>query len=119
MLKPAGFRLNRRGRACKVRGMRIRLGWLLAALCALNPGATRGWSAGRPTATTAHGGRDYIRVSDWAKANDFTVRWTRKEEVLQLSNRSASITLNVDSNEAEVSGIGVRLCFPVAYREGT
>src|SRR5205807_10242198 len=38
---------------------------------------------------------------------------------LQLSNRSASITLNVDSNEAEVRGIGVRLCFPVAYREGT
>jgi N-acetylmuramoyl-L-alanine amidase len=98
--------------------MKSRLGWLLAAVCALSFGVARGWTAGRAqTARVAT--RDYIRVSDWAQANDFSVRWLKKEEVLQLSKSSASITLNVDSNDADVNGIGLRLCFPVAYRDGT
>src|SRR5262249_41011678 len=99
--------------------MSTRRGLLWGTGGALNIGGTVVWASRRPRGAAAHGGPgDYIRVSEWAKANDFTVQWVRKDEALQLSRPSASILLNVDSNEAEVNGVGVRLCFPVAHRDG-
>ena len=98
--------------------MRIWLGWMLAAWLALIPGgALQG--AGRPHAASTHGGaRDYIRLTEWAKANNLSVNWVKKEEMLQLSGRSVNIRLTVDSTDADVNGVAVRLCFPIAYRDG-
>lgn len=98
--------------------MKIGLGWTLAVLVGLYPECQM-VGASRPQAASARGsGRDYIRVSDWAKANNLSFNWTKKEEALQLSGRSANIRLTVDSTDADVNGVGVRLCFPIAYRDG-
>src|SRR5262245_5912843 len=64
------------------------------------------------------GGKEYVRLSDWAKANDLEVRWIKPDETLQLTNRRAKVTLTVDSREAEINGVGVWLSFPTVFREG-
>src|SRR5438445_7802246 len=62
-------------------------------------------------------GKEYLRLSDWAKANDSELRWVKPEETLQLTNRRARVLLNVDSREAEINGVAVWLLFPTVYRE--
>ena len=91
--------------------------FLLVVLCfGASPGA-RGSApgAGEPAQVA---GREYVRVTDWAKANGFQIRWLKRQGTFQLSNASARITCAVDSREAQVNGVGVWLSFPVAQREG-
>jgi len=98
--------------------MKLLCTWfLLAVLCfCANPGA-RG-SASHSGESSQVAGREYARVSDWAKANGFQLRWLKRQGAFQLSNASAKITCAVDSREAQVNGVGVWLSFPVAQREG-
>jgi N-acetylmuramoyl-L-alanine amidase len=63
-------------------------------------------------------GPAYVRLSDWARSRDFELRWLKKDETLQLTRQSARLSFTVDSSEAEVNGVGVRLLFPVAIRDG-
>src|SRR5689334_20895294 len=63
-------------------------------------------------------GPAYVRLTDWARSRDFEVRWLKKDETLQLTRQSARVLFTVDSSDAEVNGVGVRLSFPVAIREG-
>src|SRR5690349_14269589 len=63
-------------------------------------------------------GPAYIRLTDWARSRDFELRWLKKDETLQLTRQSARLVLSVDSNDADINGVGVRLLFPVAIREG-
>jgi N-acetylmuramoyl-L-alanine amidase len=79
---------------------------------------TRAHGAARTVETARIGGKEYVRLTDWAKANDFEVRWIKKEESLQLVNRRAKIQLAVDSREAQINGVAVRLLFPTVYHEG-
>ena len=65
------------------------------------------------------GGKQYVLLTDWARTNDLDVRWLKREEKLELSNRSNRLFLNVDSCEARINGITVYLLSPVAYRNGT
>jgi len=91
--------------------------FLLVVLCfGASPGA-RG-SAPRAGEPAQVAGREYVRVTDWAKANGFQIRWLKRQGTFQLSNASARITCAVDSREAQVNGVGVWLSFPVAQREG-
>ena len=46
-----------------------------------------------------------MRLTDWAKANGFEVRWLKQDETLQLSNRSSKILLAADSREAQINGV--------------
>jgi N-acetylmuramoyl-L-alanine amidase len=59
-------------------------------------------------------GREYIRITDWARANDFSVQWIKREEIVQVSNGGAKVRLEVHSPEAQINGIAVRLLFPLA-----
>jgi N-acetylmuramoyl-L-alanine amidase len=63
-------------------------------------------------------GPAYVRLTDWARSRDFELRWLKKDETLQLTRQSARLLFTVDSNEADVNGVGIRLLFPVAIREG-
>src|SRR5689334_18700475 len=74
--------------------------------------------AARAAEAVRIGGKEYLRLPEWAKANDFEVRWVKKDETLQLTSRRAKLSLTVDSREAEINGVAVRLLFPVVYREG-
>ena len=89
----------------------------MAVLCLCAGSGARG-SASHSGEPSQAGGREYVRVTDWAKANGFQFRWLRRQESFQLSNASAKITCAVDSREAQVNGVGVWLSFPVARRDG-
>ena len=58
-------------------------------------------------------GKEYVRLTDWATANGFSVRWLSKDEVLQLSG-PAKLELQIHSPEVQINGIEVRLLFPLA-----
>jgi N-acetylmuramoyl-L-alanine amidase len=63
-------------------------------------------------------GPAYVRLTDWARSHDFDLRWLKKDETLQLTRQSARLLFTMDSNDADVNGVGVRLLFPIAIREG-
>src|SRR6266481_1264272 len=91
--------------------------FLLAVLCFCDSLDAHG-SAFHSSEPAQAAGREYVRVTDWAKANGFQLRWLKRQGTFQLSNASAKITCAVDSREAQVNGVGVWLSFPVAQREG-
>jgi len=57
-------------------------------------------------------------LTDWARTRGFELRWLKKDETIQLSGQSARLLFTVDSNDADMNGVGVRLLFPVAIRDG-
>lgn len=64
-------------------------------------------------------GRRYVRLADWAKANNFDVRWLKRDETVQLTNRFSSLEFTKDSREAELNGVNVWLSNPVVLQNGT
>ena len=66
----------------------------------------------------SNGGREYVRLPDWAKANGLQLQPLKRLQAFQLSSPSTVITFAVDSREAQVNGVGVWLSFPVALRDG-
>ena len=90
--------------------MKLAILTLVAAAVLLGP-------SGRTEAAQI-AGRDYLRLTDWARANDFDVRWLKRDEMLQLSRRTARLVLAVDSRQASLNGVGVWLSFPIVERNG-
>lgn len=91
---------------------RIFLLLLLALLAEPARGAAR-MPERRPQFT----GREYIRLQDWARANQFQIHWLN-DKTVQLNNRLAHLTLTVNSADARINGVAVRLAFPVSVRSG-
>ena len=58
-------------------------------------------------------GKEYVRVSDWARSGGFALRWLKRDETLELSNSDAAIVLQVHSPDAQINDVGVRLLFPL------
>src|SRR4051812_22706612 len=97
----------------------MKRGFVLLAGILLFTGAARSSSrVGHSTASRSSTARDYLPVSEWARGRGLQLRWIKREETLQLVSPSARITLAVDSQEADVNGVEVRLLFPVLYRDG-
>ena len=65
------------------------------------------------------GGREYVRLSDWAKANNLEMSWTRRDEALALTNPAWRLLFEVHSTEARINGVQVRLLFPLVPRDGS
>src|SRR5438128_2522818 len=42
-------------------------------------------------------GRDYVRLRDWARANNFEIRIATGGKILQVTNRTHRLTFEVDS----------------------
>jgi N-acetylmuramoyl-L-alanine amidase len=63
-------------------------------------------------------GRDYVRLRDWAMANNFKVRWLKKDDVVQLTNHSFKLVFTANSRQGEINGISVWLSFSIAVRGG-
>ena len=98
--------------------MRFLKRWVLAIVLGLFCGTLTLASAPRSPEAIQLFGKEYARVSDWAKANELELRWIKRDETLELNNRALKVRLKVNSNEAEVNCVAVKLMFPVAYREG-
>ena len=63
-------------------------------------------------------GKEYVRLIDWARANDCEVRWIKRDETLQINNHSSKLQFGIDSREAQINGVQVWLLFPLAVRNG-
>ena len=61
-------------------------------------------------------GRDYVRLRDWAMANNFEVRWVKQGQVVELKNHSFRLVFTADSREAIINGVNVWLSYPIAVR---
>src|SRR5438067_3524298 len=91
---------------------------LAVAGIALGAQATSQRTAAHAAGPAPIGAREYVRLTDWAKANGLQMRSLKRNEMFQLSNSSRKLTFAVDSREAQVNGVGVWLSFPFALREG-
>jgi N-acetylmuramoyl-L-alanine amidase len=90
--------------------------FLLAAL-ELPPLQLSAAPAGTETADFA--GRRYVRLADWARANNFDFHWLQRDEAMQLTNRSFRIIFQKDSHNADFNGVNVLLCFPIVVQNGS
>jgi len=63
------------------------------------------------------GGREYVRLSDWARSNGFRASWISKQE-FRLSNSVARLGFTANSQRMTVNGVSVYLSAPVA-QQGT
>jgi N-acetylmuramoyl-L-alanine amidase len=63
-------------------------------------------------------GREYVRLEDWARMNQFQIRWLDREKTFQLSNRVARLTFIVNSCGAQINGVETWLSFPINLRNG-
>ncbi len=79
------------------------------------------WLALAPAASRAAfvNGHSYIPVSDWAQANGLKLAWLRRGEQLAVANHNLRAIFVVDSADAQINGVAVRLCFPVASAHGS
>jgi N-acetylmuramoyl-L-alanine amidase len=71
-----------------------------------------------PTRAAFIDGQNYVAISDWARGNglyNFTLK--RGDEIV-LTNRTTRLAFDVDSAQAEINGVLVRLSFPVANAKG-
>ena len=65
---------------------------------------------------------NYVSLSEWARANVFTVHWLERDKTLQLDGRGAHLTFNVearsDARRAQINGVQTWLAFPILYQNG-
>jgi N-acetylmuramoyl-L-alanine amidase len=88
---------------------------LLQVSCGYVPAA----SAARKVSTAMILGREYVRLSDWVRENGLEVHWVKKDETLKVTGKGSSITLTIDSSDADFNGVHLRLLYPLARRDGS
>jgi N-acetylmuramoyl-L-alanine amidase len=64
-------------------------------------------------------GHDYVALADWARGNGLNAVWSRRGAEIIVTNRASRLVFDVDSAQAEINGVNVRLSFPVANVKGT
>jgi len=74
--------------------------------------------AGLAAPAASVNGHSYLPLADWARGNGFYGFTRNKGDEIILTNRSARLVLDVDSAQAEINGVNVRLSFPVANVKG-
>jgi N-acetylmuramoyl-L-alanine amidase len=63
-------------------------------------------------------GHSYTPLAEWARGNGFYGFTRDHGNEIVLTNRTARLVFDVDSASAEISGVNVRLSFPVANAKG-
>jgi N-acetylmuramoyl-L-alanine amidase len=73
-------------------------------------------------ASTTHAslinGQRYVSITDWAHANGLKTSWLKWGDKLVASDGDTRLVFDVDSAQAEINGVQVRLSFPVASTKG-
>jgi len=88
---------------------------LLSALGTQPAPATEAAGRVRPVEIS---GKHYVRLGDWAAANNFGIHWLQRDESLELINHSARLVFTKDSRDAEVNGLHVWLSYPIVLQNG-
>ena len=63
-------------------------------------------------------GKEYVSIEDWARVNNFQLRWLARNKELQATNGSARIVFEVNSHKISLNGVNVWLSVPVAAKDG-
>ena len=63
-------------------------------------------------------GQNYVPLADWARGNGFYGFTLNRGEEIVLTNRTMRLVFDVDSAQAQINGVNVRLSFPVANAKG-
>lgn len=74
------------------------------------------WGVSQTVEQQRIAGKEYVRLSDWAKANDFVLRWVKRDELVELSNSAHRLVLPIHSPDSQVDNVGVRLLFPLIQK---
>jgi N-acetylmuramoyl-L-alanine amidase len=65
---------------------------------------------------------NYVPLTEWARANVFTVRWLERDKTVELAGRGSRLTFNLDARsdgrKAQINGVQVWLAFPILYQNG-
>ncbi len=64
-------------------------------------------------------GNEYVRLEDWARANNFQAKWLVPKQQLKISNSYATLLVWADSRKVSLNGVSVWLSAPVAVRNGS
>jgi N-acetylmuramoyl-L-alanine amidase len=62
-------------------------------------------------------GQNYVPLADWARANGLNGYTLNRGDAIVLTNRTTRLVFGVDSAQAEINGVQVRLSFPVASQK--
>jgi N-acetylmuramoyl-L-alanine amidase len=71
-----------------------------------------------PSHAISINGQNYVSLADWARGNSFYGFTLNRGDEIVLTNRTARLVFDVDSEQAEINGVEVRLSFPVANAKG-
>jgi N-acetylmuramoyl-L-alanine amidase len=63
-------------------------------------------------------GQNYMPLADWARGNGLNGFTRNRGLEIVLTNRTARLVFDVDSAQAQINGVNVRLSFPVANAKG-
>jgi len=63
-------------------------------------------------------GHGYVSLSSWARIQNFTLTWVRRNDILLMTNRVARLVFTRDSRDIEVDGVTVCLSYPVMVHDG-
>jgi N-acetylmuramoyl-L-alanine amidase len=65
---------------------------------------------------------NYVSLSEWARANVFTIHWLERDKIVQLDGHGAHLTFNLDARSdarrAQINGVQTWLAFPILYQNG-
>jgi N-acetylmuramoyl-L-alanine amidase len=63
-------------------------------------------------------GQNYVPLADWARGNGLNGYTRNRGLEIVLTNRTTRLMFDVDSAQAQINGVNVRLSFPVATAKG-
>ena len=63
-------------------------------------------------------GQNYVPLATWARANGLNGYTLSRGDEIILTNRTTRLVFDVDSHDAEINGVKVRLSFSVANVKG-
>lgn len=93
--------------------------WVLISALLASAASGRGASGPAPASVSR---QDYVRVEDWARSRQFTVRLLERDRTLELSNRWTRLAFNLDPHRdlrrAWINGVQVWLAFPLSCQNG-
>jgi N-acetylmuramoyl-L-alanine amidase len=71
-----------------------------------------------PSPAISVNGQNYVPLADWARGNGFYGFTLNRGDEIILTNRAARLVFGVDSAQAQINGVNVRLSFPIASVKG-
>ena len=71
-----------------------------------------------PTKAAFINGQNYVPLATWARANGLNGYTLSRGDEIILTNRTTRLVFDVDSHDAEINGVKVRLSFSVANVKG-